>query len=186
MIPQAGIAVSLRLGLRLAYDAPGVLHGRRDLGQLAVGLAHQRQGAAGTGRHAQPTPNAAVCIQGNAVPLGSEGLHLAPFQADPAALAGIGLLYSIRDPFLEVRKTLLCIPLFLAPLVLMVLVRDSVRRFYLHPHFQAGEFQSQSQWGPMVLFLVLLGIAVPVLIYLVWRISRSRPDTDLRSSPLAG
>ena len=85
------VVTSRHLSLSLAYYAPSGIHGDRDLRPLAVGLAHQRQRSAWAGRHAQPTTDAAVGVQSDAVTLGSEGLHLAPFQTDPAALAGFGL-----------------------------------------------------------------------------------------------
>ena len=94
----------------------------------------------------------------------------------------MGVLYYIKEPFLEVRRTLLCVPLLLFPLIMMVLVRDSIRGFYLSKYFREGEFDAVPQWGAMVLFFILLVISILVLYFLVRRIFRSRPDTDLRSS----
>ena len=81
------------LGLSLGYYAPGGIHSGWGLHLLVVGLAHQRQRSAWAGRHAQSTTDAAVGVQCDPVTLFifSEGLHLAPFQTIPAALADFRL-----------------------------------------------------------------------------------------------
>ncbi len=77
----------MHLALSLANCAPSGIHGERRLGSLAVGLADQRQRSAWAGRHAQPTTDAAVGVQGDPITLFSQGLHLAPLQTGPAAPA---------------------------------------------------------------------------------------------------
>ena len=82
----------MHLALSLAYCAPSGVYGERGYDSLAVGLAHQRQRSGWAGRHTQPTPDAAVGVQGDPVSLFSQGRHLAPLQTGPAALAGFSLM----------------------------------------------------------------------------------------------
>jgi hypothetical protein len=82
----------MHLALSLAYYAPSGIYGERGWGSLAVRLAHQRQRSGGTGRHAQPTTDTTVGVQGDPITLFSQGLHLAPLQTGPAALTGFRLM----------------------------------------------------------------------------------------------
>lgn len=57
--------------------------------------------------------------------------------------------------------------------VLMVLLRQRVRTLWLEPHFRYEQLPVASQWGAIVLFLVLLAAGISLVGWMVWHFFRS-------------
>lgn len=70
---------------------PRVKEGGWGFPLYGLGFADERQRSAGAGRDAQPATDAAISIQCDMIPLGSDGLHLTSIQTQPTALASCRL-----------------------------------------------------------------------------------------------
>lgn len=56
--------------------------------------------------------------------------------------------------------------------VLMVLLRQRVRTLWLEPHFRYEQLPVASQWGAIVLFLVLFVVGISLVGWMVWQFFR--------------
>ncbi|HSB82237.1 MAG TPA: hypothetical protein VLM91_25970, partial [Candidatus Methylomirabilis sp.] len=56
--------------------------------------------------------------------------------------------------------------------VLMVLLRQRVRTLWLLPHFRYEALPIASQWGAILLFLILLLIGISLVAWMLWRFFR--------------
>ena len=57
--------------------------------------------------------------------------------------------------------------LALATLVVMMFMRDLVRRFYLSPYFKLSDLSVEPQYSPLIFFLVTFVVGIIMIGYLL-------------------
>lgn len=75
--------------------------------------------------------------------------------------AGVALHLGLK------KKYYLCAAANIITIILMVLVRDFLRRFLLSPYFKPSDLEVAPQYGPFALFAVALVAGIFVVIYMI-------------------
>ncbi len=84
--------------------------------------------------------------------------------------AGVSLYWGLR------KKFYLCAAANIATIILMVLVRDFLRQFFLSPYFKISDLETAPQYGPFIMFVAGLFVGILVVIYMIRLAMKSRPE----------
>lgn len=85
------------------------------------------------------------------------------------------VLSQITDPLSQPKKVRRVAEVMLATIVFMVLTRHQLRGVYLAPWRTDEQVTVVTQWGPLVLFLVVFVLCVGLTVYAIVRAIRDRP-----------